>query len=635
MKLLLMFTILISFTTKAVRFIDGQSTGNGGDVVVCSKGNQKSYRILDLYEVTELHFLEEALSKGKTTSEYIEEIIDQTGFSPYDKNRYEENSKNFLDRVKWGSGELIDIPDSEHTYIPPHCELRQIAINHLNGAITINKTLWNQLNELNKAVLILHELIYEDIILSGHGNSVVARQIVSYAIGDKSQNLQTYVKIFDSIQNQGIEKVKSTFRNSPFPRVKRASLEKILKEDEFDFATRNYTLSLSGTYSKFYIGALLARSHKSIVDNDFVISFYKSALADNSGDNYIYPVHKNAFYADLKYREINSDVYDLLIDSFNHEIRFDLFHSDYRQIVFPIVELLFENRNYLNHQGQVDELLTEFEKVLKIGSVVDPYFELMNHLASDFIFNANVTKKYLEYIERRTPVDTEFSSYYLYEFFIKRGQYLDEVFGLLEYLLASEKYSSYDNAVSAYEMVISFAKKYPLVKSYFEDELARQAVRLTGIPLLIKKVRDYYDVYDKELLEYHREKIIHSAYSEKDSWLRLKYIDFLLLEQNAPNDEVQNLVSYGIRFSRDGSDLTFEKHVTRLNDNFDSYTEQTHSILLLEMRKRTKRIDQMKLLINLYVNKDYTSEVKSYLEFIVVNHFDSSIRLLAKEALYK
>jgi hypothetical protein len=157
----------------------GHEVGNGGDVIMCG-GSE--YEVLDYYlyerasnnRVIELGSGDE-LEKVETVLKRIESL-DVERAHRY-RNRLREIWNN---EINWLSEfELIDLPDAG--YIPTTaCRMRQAIIQRQNRhpalkLLTIQKDLWQNLNPKARAGLILHELIYEEMLGLGQNNSKNAR----------------------------------------------------------------------------------------------------------------------------------------------------------------------------------------------------------------------------------------------------------------------------------------------------------------------------------------------------------------------------------------------------------------------------------------------------------------------------
>jgi hypothetical protein len=101
----------------------------------------------------------------------------------------------FLDNTKFIDSPLIETPDSDHIVAPPSgCEIGQIAIQIKptfpgDRLFTIDRMLWDYLDEDHKAGLVLHEVIYNEGITRGHRNSVAVRYLNAIASSDTVSEL--------------------------------------------------------------------------------------------------------------------------------------------------------------------------------------------------------------------------------------------------------------------------------------------------------------------------------------------------------------------------------------------------------------------------------------------------------------
>jgi len=135
LKLLLINYLLIN----TVNVLAGQEAGNGGDVVYCETSNGATVELLDIYEARVIHLLNvEPINNGITYIDFAKKQIDKLSKWRH-QSRYNQRINDFTERITWSSKELVDIPDSFHVSIPKGCVVRQLAINHLNGRITINE----------------------------------------------------------------------------------------------------------------------------------------------------------------------------------------------------------------------------------------------------------------------------------------------------------------------------------------------------------------------------------------------------------------------------------------------------------------------------------------------------------------
>lgn len=175
-----MKAIILVFTLFAqLSWAGGDIEGNGGDVVVCPGKNPFMLDILEAkYNGFKVDLGDSNLSVEKKLELAIARMRMQLpvfadNLSFY-LNKFKEESV-FLDDVT-----LVDIPDSQHVALPTGCHLQQIAIFEDLGiphrkVYTIDNDLWEMMDNDNKAILILHEVIYRSAY--NHNNSIRSRYI--------------------------------------------------------------------------------------------------------------------------------------------------------------------------------------------------------------------------------------------------------------------------------------------------------------------------------------------------------------------------------------------------------------------------------------------------------------------------
>ncbi len=191
-----MILILLSLTTMLYaqdKLSNGNGVGNGGDAVVC----KDSIEILDFAEarlmkkftiipqVKNLEFMELAkqrVAKLKT--------LDMRLFEQYTKVLGSISHRIvFIDNAQFR-----DIPDSFEFAIPQGCKLEQLAIQQeIDGKtmIHISKSLWDRMDSLNKAGLVLHEIIYEHLLATGEVNSIKARGLNGLIFSKSIENMNS------------------------------------------------------------------------------------------------------------------------------------------------------------------------------------------------------------------------------------------------------------------------------------------------------------------------------------------------------------------------------------------------------------------------------------------------------------
>ncbi len=190
--------LFILFFLPVLAWAGVSRVGNGGDVVYCQHSqNRPTLQQLDFYELS-FYDGQEAILGSPTDSPivkvgYVINWIRQ--FSPVRADLYNERLQNFMSRVSWSQEPLVDIPDSQHIVLPVNCEVRQLAIqDHAHDPVhyTIDKTLWDQMDNTSRAGLILHEIVYEEALRNKHENSINARSLVRFLVRRKTAIDATY-----------------------------------------------------------------------------------------------------------------------------------------------------------------------------------------------------------------------------------------------------------------------------------------------------------------------------------------------------------------------------------------------------------------------------------------------------------
>jgi len=139
---------------------------NGGDAVVCydSSKKVKSAQILDYFELSREGHEVQLGEEGLAVLEKVEiALIRFKRLSPLRAVTYTRAALEFLDRsIIIPEVGVPDIADSGDIDLPSNCELRQVVVQ-ISGAkhkkYLIDQTVWDLLDNENKAGMILHELI--------------------------------------------------------------------------------------------------------------------------------------------------------------------------------------------------------------------------------------------------------------------------------------------------------------------------------------------------------------------------------------------------------------------------------------------------------------------------------------------
>ena len=189
----------------------GFGVGNGCNGLVCN-GNS-SFEILDHYELT--------VNGGKLTlndklGDYVTILNDlfnrwQT-VAPKRMELYRQWLKEFSYEAAYITG--ISIPptgDTGFVAIPANCELKGFAFQRPDHELfpgvkryVINKTYWDRLSEVQKAGLVLHELIYREGIKLSHKTSYPTRYFNGY-LSSATPKSETYASIASSMPLEWVE----------------------------------------------------------------------------------------------------------------------------------------------------------------------------------------------------------------------------------------------------------------------------------------------------------------------------------------------------------------------------------------------------------------------------------------------
>lgn len=175
--MILVTAFLLMITNNAFSTYGGDRVGNGGDVVSCL-GKEKLY-ILEEYEAHS--FYRKNLKIGSPEQDFIGKVQTLINIfkisSPVRYEFYQKNFQYFLKHVKF-TNNLKDIDDA-YEYLNSDCRSIQTAYfkQSEQGQISyyILREIWEKLNSDQKALLVMHELVYTEAYLIGHRSSVYAR----------------------------------------------------------------------------------------------------------------------------------------------------------------------------------------------------------------------------------------------------------------------------------------------------------------------------------------------------------------------------------------------------------------------------------------------------------------------------
>lgn len=170
----------------------GRDVGNGGDAVVCkdSVGNVTSVHSLDRFEGQKLRGRDIVLDTKTSSDPWLQAtaIVSRAeGILTRERlERYKDQISHFGGEAKFISGVILrDIPDSVEPFLPAGCGLEQLVIQsepEMPGDFRylVNDDLWTQLAIEDRVAVILHEIIYREVVDRGHKDSRRVRNFNSW-----------------------------------------------------------------------------------------------------------------------------------------------------------------------------------------------------------------------------------------------------------------------------------------------------------------------------------------------------------------------------------------------------------------------------------------------------------------------
>jgi hypothetical protein len=199
-----MIFLILAQTLVSISFASaGGVDGGGGIGVACNTRSGTHLELLDLYESQNIYHNELTDKESSLQQEVLKSF---TRLLSLDDNPYTQPytpDQNFVNHVLTTFNSMIDfipqnsnLPFTNDATLPilkPGCQFVQIAIYKSNQRIQLNKSLWDLLDNKNKAALILHESIYYGQRNIGDLDSDVTRKFVGRVFSKK----QLLPKYFD------------------------------------------------------------------------------------------------------------------------------------------------------------------------------------------------------------------------------------------------------------------------------------------------------------------------------------------------------------------------------------------------------------------------------------------------------
>ncbi len=206
MKLFLTSALFLGISASPALAMGGWS-GNGGDGVYC--GESTPVELLDIYEARTMRGwnFEIPEDSSVTVEAQIEKRLRKLErLDPMRVAHFRLYAAGFMAEAQFVDARLVDIPDSQHIVVPEGCRIDQVAIQRepeLPGdkRYVISRPLWDLMDNTSKAGLILHEIIYRDVLRLNHDNSKAARYFTAMILSTQIEeiNSETYVSTLKSL----------------------------------------------------------------------------------------------------------------------------------------------------------------------------------------------------------------------------------------------------------------------------------------------------------------------------------------------------------------------------------------------------------------------------------------------------
>jgi hypothetical protein len=178
----------------------GIHIGNGGVVVNCATSiDSRTYKLLDFYE-KEVGFKVDYIDPKASPMDIAYSMISR--LERLDGHRFRtlksylekfNDSQIFIKRTE----RLVNLSDTGFSYLAKNCKLEQAAIQReevVNNQVQFNyvfdQNIWENLSNVDKAGLILHEVIYRDFFnTSSHQSSYYVRKFLRILFSGKINEL--------------------------------------------------------------------------------------------------------------------------------------------------------------------------------------------------------------------------------------------------------------------------------------------------------------------------------------------------------------------------------------------------------------------------------------------------------------
>lgn len=174
-----------------IAFASGTTVGNGGNVIVCQDGNGRvsSVQLLDYFELQQNGAALQLNPALRSYPKMLNDLFKRwQKVAPKRMKQYSQWLQDFPnDSGMYAGVQIQPTEDTGVISIPKGCSIQPAAFQRpevelLPGVkrYTISKDLWDLMPEVQKAGLVLHELIYREAIQAAHTTSFATRYFNGY-----------------------------------------------------------------------------------------------------------------------------------------------------------------------------------------------------------------------------------------------------------------------------------------------------------------------------------------------------------------------------------------------------------------------------------------------------------------------
>lgn len=207
MKSLNFLCVLVGFFASSVSFANNwYDRGNGGFTVVCPDSSV----VLDLFETDVNGIVRVRYSSELTALAKAQDIVARLkSLDPAREALYQTWLQEFFSEASFvKNAKFAPVNDLGLVALPANCALKQVVFQRnpsvLNSSrYLIDSELWNSIDENQKAALMIHEIIYREVIngSSFETSSERVRQFnaLLHANVFKNWNLKTYLDVLKSL----------------------------------------------------------------------------------------------------------------------------------------------------------------------------------------------------------------------------------------------------------------------------------------------------------------------------------------------------------------------------------------------------------------------------------------------------